>query len=279
MNRKIKMIGLDLDGTLLRDDKTLSPYTRKILERAIAQGIIVLAATGRPLGGIPKELRAFPGMRYVLSSNGARIIDQKEGRVLYEKLLSVDMAMRILDVLEAYDTEREFFLEGQGYAEKENMERLDHYFGRFHNESMIDYIRTTRISVDNVRETLQKKGWPVDKVQGVFASLEEKDKAWGELLQLSDVMVTGALVNNIEVCAAGVDKGSGLIRLGEILGIQREEIMACGDGKNDIGMIENCGFGVAMGNAVEEVKAAADHVTLSNEEDGAAKAIEQFALF
>ena len=63
MNKKIKMIGLDLDGTLLREDKTLSPYTKSILEKAIEKGIVVLAATGRPLGGIPKELREFPGMR------------------------------------------------------------------------------------------------------------------------------------------------------------------------------------------------------------------------
>ena len=278
MNKKIKMIGLDLDGTLLREDKTLSPYTKSILEKAIEKGIVVLAATGRPLGGIPKELREFPGMRYVISSNGARIIDQKDGHVLYENLISVERAMRILDILETYDTEREFFLVGQGYAEIDKMKELDRYFGRFHNEAMIEYIRTTRIPVDDVRETLEKKGRPLDKVQGVFVSLEEKEKAWEELLRLPGVMVTGALVNNIEVCAAGVDKGLGLIRLGEILGIEKEEIMACGDGKNDIGMIKMSGLGVAMGNGMEEVKAAADYVTLSNEEDGAAKAIEKFAL-
>lgn len=278
MNKKIKMIGLDLDGTLLREDKTLSPYTKTILEKAIAKGIIVLAATGRPLGGIPKELREFPGMRYVISSNGARIIDQNDGRILYENLISVERSMRILDILEAYDTEREFFLEGQGYAEIEKMKCLDRYFGRFHNEAMIEYIRTTRVPVDNVRETLEKFGRPVDKVQGVFTSLKEKEQAWEELMHLSGVMVTGALVNNIEVCAKGVDKGLGLIRLGEILGIEKEEIMACGDGKNDMGMIKMCGLGVAMGNAMEEVKDVADYVTLSNEEDGAAQAIEKFAL-
>ena len=69
------MIGLDLDGTLLREDKTLSTYSKEVITEAIRRGIIVLVATGRPISGIPKELREFPGMRYVLSANGARIVE------------------------------------------------------------------------------------------------------------------------------------------------------------------------------------------------------------
>lgn len=84
--------------------------------------------------------------------------------------------------------------------------------------------------------------------------------------------------NNIEVNALGVNKGIGLLKLGELLGIKREEIMACGDGMNDLEMIREAGLGVAMANAVQEVKDAADFVTDSNEKDGVAKAIEMFAL-
>ena len=72
--RKIRLIGLDLDGTLLSDKKELLPYTREVLRRAIERGIVVLAATGRPWTGIPQELREFPGIRYALTANGARII-------------------------------------------------------------------------------------------------------------------------------------------------------------------------------------------------------------
>lgn len=90
--------------------------------------------------------------------------------------------------------------------------------------------------------------------------------------------MTGALKNNIEVTAQNVNKGRAIIELGEMLSIKREEIMACGDGANDMEMIKRAGLGIAMGNAIEEVKRAADAITLTNDEDGAARAIEEYVL-
>ena len=87
--------------------------------------------------------------------------------------------------------------------------------------------------------------------------------------------LVGSLQYNIEINAAGVNKGTGLVNLGRMLGIRREEIMAFGDGDNDIAMLREAGFGVAMANADEQVKAAADYITLSNEEEGVAEAIER----
>ena len=75
MKIRAKMIGMDLDGTLLTTQKTLLPYTRKILRRAIDQGMIVLPATGRPFSGLPEEIVHFPGMRYAVTANGGRILD------------------------------------------------------------------------------------------------------------------------------------------------------------------------------------------------------------
>ena len=98
MNRKIRMVGLDLDGTLLTDKKELLPYTKDVLRRAVEQGIVVLVATGRPWLGVPEELRNFPGMRYALTSNGARIIDRDENRVIEEQLLSPELAGKALEI-------------------------------------------------------------------------------------------------------------------------------------------------------------------------------------
>ena len=78
MNQKIKMIGLDLDGTLLNERKEILPYTRQVLRKAVERGIIVLVATGRPFAGIPEELRVWSGMRYAVTANGARVIDGKK---------------------------------------------------------------------------------------------------------------------------------------------------------------------------------------------------------
>ena len=118
----------------------------------------------------------------------------------------------------------------------------------------------------------------MDKVQGVFADMKEREQAWQELKRFDSLELVGSLKYNIEINAAGVNKGKGLLELGGILGISREEIMAFGDGDNDIAMLREVGFGVAMENADEEVKAVADYVTGSNDEDGVAKAIARFVL-
>ena len=98
MEHRIKMIGLDLDGTLLNEKKEITPYSRNVIKKALDAGIIVLVATGRPWMGIPEELRSFPGMRYALTSNGARVIDTETGKVIEECLLSPELAKKTLEI-------------------------------------------------------------------------------------------------------------------------------------------------------------------------------------
>lgn len=118
----------------------------------------------------------------------------------------------------------------------------------------------------------------MDKVQALFADMEERAAAWKELSELKELELVGSLSYNIEINAAGVNKGTALVALGEMLGIPRESIMACGDGDNDVHLLREVGFGVAMANAQPLVKEAADYITASNDEDGVARAIEKFAL-
>lgn len=273
---KIKMIGLDLDGTLLNSQKQLSDYSREILESAIAQGVIVLVSTGRPLFGVPEFMREFPGMKYMLTANGARILKKEQGwEILYENLLSLEDASKVLDVLEEYDTLRDVYHNGIGYAGRAELERIEEFYPE---PAMREYILKTRNRVDNVREKMKEFSCGLDKIQAVFSSVEDRNEAMERLKRDTPFAITGALFNNIEVNAQGVNKGNGLIRLGETLGIQREEIMACGDGLNDLDMLRTVGLGVAMRNAVEEVKQISDYITESNDEDGVAKAIEKFVL-
>ena len=108
--------------------------------------------------------------------------------------------------------------------------------------------------------------------------MEERTQAWRELREVSGLELVGSLRYNIEINTAGVNKGTGLVNLGKVLGIKREEIMAFGDGDNDIVMLKEVGIGVAMANAEDKVKETADYITLSNEEDGVAEAIEKLVL-
>ena len=275
MEHKIKMIGLDLDGTLLTDKKELTARTKAVISSALRRGIVVLVATGRPWMGIPEELRNFPGVRYALTSNGARIIDAQEERVIEEHLLSPELALQALEICGKYDTLQEVYFDGQGYAPADKMAVVERYH---RNPSMCEYMRNTRIPVDNIAELVKEENRGLDKVQALFADMEERTQAWRELREVSGLELVGSLRYNIEINTAGVNKGTGLVNLGKVLGIKREEIMAFGDGDNDIVMLKEVGIGVAMANAEDKVKETADYITLSNEEDGVAEAIEKLVL-
>lgn len=276
MKHKIKMIGFDLDGTLLTDQKELGEYTVQILKRAVEEGIVILPITGRPLCGLPEEVTRLTGLRYAITANGARILDLKNAAVLKEQLVSVETAEKILDILGNYDSLREIYYDGTGYAEREKLEQIDHFF---EEGPMAEYVRSTRQPVDNLMDKFRKESREVDKVQGVFADLGEREAALDEIRKLEGVTITGALHNNIEVNAAGVDKGNALLWLAQYLGIAPEETMAFGDGNNDITLLEKAGTGVAMKNGIEEVKHAADRITeKTNDEEGAAKFIETYVL-
>ncbi len=275
MERKIRMVGLDLDGTLLNEKKELLPYTKDVIRRAVEKGVVVLIATGRPWLGIPEYLRNLPGMRYALTSNGARVIETQTGKVLVEHLLPLEKAKKSLEIAQKYDTLQEVYFQGQGYISEEGLRQIEKYH---RNPHMWEYVKSTRTTVPDIMAFLEELGKPVDKTQLLFADMDERKRAWTELEKDSGMVLVGSLGYNIEINGAGVNKGRGLVELGEILGISREEIMACGDGDNDEAMLREVGFGVAMANAEEQVKKAADYITGTNEEEGAAKAIEKFVL-
>ena len=275
MKHKIMMIGFDLDGTLLTTQKELTERTKRALTEAVRQGVIILPATGRPISGVPEEILHFPGVRFVVSSNGARIVDMEEGKTIYEKLLPVEKARKILDIFEEYDTLREVYYDGRGYARADSLSQVQRYVPL---ASMAAYITSTRVPVASVREKFEEENRDLDKIQALFADLSEKEEAWSRIEEIGGVEVTGAIANNIEVNAGGVHKGAALLVLGEKLGIHAEEIMAFGDGANDVCMIKTAGTGVAMANGIPKIREEADMIADSNDEDGVAKIIEQYVL-
>ena len=131
---------------------------------------------------------------------------------------------------------------------------------------MWEYVRSTRTVVPSIVKWYGEAERDADKLQLMFADMQDIERARKELEEIPGLVLTGSLGNNIEINAQGIDKGIGMIELGHRLGIDRDEIMACGDGDNDLEMLKAVGFGVAMGNAEESVKAVADYVTDTNEE-------------
>lgn len=273
MKYKVRMIAFDLDGTLLTTDKRLTDETRRTLEQAAKRGILLVPATGRPLTGMPAEVLGIAGVRYAITANGARVVSAEDGKILREKLISVEKARKVLDIYGEYDTLREIYYDGQGYMEARQMEQLDHYVP---DPNMAKYMRNTRKCVPNLMEKFRQENRAMDKVQAVFACAGEKEQAFRRIREMEGVEATGALSYNIEVTAGGINKGEALLWLAGDLGIDREEILAFGDGANDADMIRAAGIGAAMEVSVPEVRAAADILAGSNDEDGVARAIQRY---
>lgn len=272
---KIRMIAFDLDGTLLDSEKQITEYTKEVLKQAAGRGIEIVPSTGRPFKGVPKDVLNLPGVRYAVTSNGARMIEVKSGETVDSMLLSFENAKEILDIFREYDTIRDVFYDGRGYTERKKTVHIERYMVK---PVMAEYFRASRIAVDDIDELFLKENRAVDKVHALFADLGERQEAFERLRNLPAAEPSSSVKNNIEVNAAGVHKGIGLKRLGDMLGIRTDEILAFGDGLNDIRMLRTAGIGVAMENASQEVKEAADDTAFSNDRDGVAKYIEKHVL-
>ncbi|MDO4554222.1 MAG: Cof-type HAD-IIB family hydrolase [Lachnospiraceae bacterium] len=270
VDQDIRVVGLDLDGTLLRDDKTISEWTRHVLEQAALRGIYVLPATGRTRTGIPDFVQAIEGIQYGVCSNGATVVDLSTGEEIYSSKLSYEDSLRLLDIIEGYHTMHDCYIEGEGYTEERYIEELSAYGVE---PKIQELIKNTRTSVKDLRQVIEELQCPVEKFNMFFQDLNKREKVLKELSKLPFIKVTSSLTNNLEINAADCNKGSALLGFAKAKGFSKEQVMCCGDGNNDYDMIRMCGIGVAMTNGVENIKEAADYITYTNNEDGAAKAI------
>ena len=271
----IRLIALDLDGTLLTSEKTISPEDRAAVEEAIARGVLVVPVTGRPAQGVPKEVLELPGVRYVVSSNGATIRDIQTGQALLETHLEAETALAVLSASNHVTMIREAFRAGVGYLSQADYDILcDRYEG-----AMLAYVLDTRQVVPGtLEEFLRDDPRPIEELFFLTDSEETKWDLQTVLSALPGISFADPFPRDLEVMAGGIDKGEGLRFLLDRLGITPEETMALGDGGSDLPMLRAAGIGVAMGNSIETVKAGADWVTGSCDENGVAQAIYQFVL-
>lgn len=269
---EIKLIALDLDGTLLDSQKRLSYKNEIVLKECIDRGIWVVPCTGRIWNGIPDFLRNFPGIRYAITTNGALIEDVTEGIILDERKMGCELALDILKMARQFHTMYDAYAGGRAFGEAYFMDHMDEYG----IEPLIQkMVRSTREIVPDVWQKIKELGQPVEKVNYFFGDMEERARARAALDARGDVIVTSSISNNLEINAVGATKGEGILRLAAHLGLKPEETMGFGDGGNDVTMMQMAGIGVAMGNAKDSLKEIADYVTLTNDEDGVAAAIER----
>lgn len=268
----IRLIALDLDETLLDSQKRLSPGNRRALEKCMEQGIEIVPCTGRIWAGIPEFIREMPGIHYAITTNGAVIEDLVNHQVLDERKLSWQQAVEILEMGKNLHIMYDVYEGGQGYGEARFMECMADYGIPPLVQEMI---RTTRLVVPDIIEKVKEIRLPAEKVNYFFGDSEKRAYAREALNARGDVFVSSSFPYNLEINALGATKGEALLRLGKYLGLKREQLMGFGDGENDLTMIRMAGVGVAMANAVESLREAADYVTKTNDEDGVAAAVER----
>lgn len=275
MNKEIKLIALDIDGTSMNEDGIISDYTRSIIQK-IANNYILVPCSGRGFKGLVDETLKVEGIDYVVSANGAIVTRVKDKKKLFEALISYEIASSII---EKYTLDNGFSYvhcidedcTHLGYVKNKDVfdERYAVIFGKKYEELMFN----------DLPEKMRQTKMDVAKIGMRFPSIELAHK-YKEIIEneYEEVNVFNTDIGALEITSKDASKGSSLKKLCEILNIDCKEVCAIGDNGNDISMIEFAKLGVAMGNALPEVKKVAKIITTTNNEDGAAHFLEDYLL-
>ncbi len=263
-----KIIALDLDGTLTNSEKKITPKTKEAIFRIQEKGVKVVLASGRPTPGViplAEELRLQDYGSYILSFNGGKIINCKTKEAVYNQVLPRKIIKEIYAEALLQDAgiityEDDAIIAGNGIDKYCEIEAGINKLPIKEVDDFVDYI-----NFDVNKCLLTGHGEHMARVERNFA------KRFGTVLN-----VYRSEPFFVEIMPKGIDKAQSLEKLLNKLGFTRAELICCGDGFNDLSMIKYAGLGVAMSNAQDEVKQAADFITKSNDEDGVAYVIEKF---
>lgn len=276
MKYDIKIITLDLDGTLLNSEKKLSVRNRAALTAAADKGIYIVPATGRLASALTPSVRELPFLRYVISVNGALIEDVTSGEVLIRNEIPNADALRILDVLRDYPGIYDCYIDGCGYMNREMLDKASDYTI---DEKHLELVRSTRKPVADLRQYVIDWARSIQKSQIMFRSRADRDRYLPEIeKRLPDFLHSCTYSSNIEINSPDAHKGAALKHLCAHLGIPLANAMSFGDGSNDISMLQSAGVGVIMSNADSELLHFGDIIAPSCDEDGVAQIIEEYVL-
>ncbi len=278
-HNRIRIVALDLDGTLLDSQKRLSDANRVALERAAKSGMLIVPTTGRFFGMMPQSVRDLPFVRYAITVNGAQVYDRETDAAIVREEIPIAMAVDLMRLLDRYDVIYDCYRSNWGWMTADLQMKAADYATDAHYLKMI---REFRKPVSELKAHLLDTA-PEGDVQKVmmFSRNSADGKQVAEAIRdevtalFPELKITSSTWNNLEFNISSANKGNSLRRFAEHLGLSLENCMAFGDGLNDLSMIEAAGIGVAMSNAHPDVLAAADVVAASNDEDGVAKVIDE----
>lgn len=264
----LKLIAIDVDGTLLDSKHQLSDENKKWIQFVVSQGTTLALASGRPLHGlfdVYEQLEINEGNHYLVGFNGAQIADAKTHALIYEQTHPMDVSKKILRFLEQFDI-------------SVILSKGDKLIVQDPNAFMLDVESTTNkmdvVVVNNLADFIDYRpnkilisGEP-GKLKALRNQIEEPFREIVDFVPSS--------THFLEIIVKDCNKGTSIAQLQEILSIEQCEIMTIGDNYNDLTMIEYAGVGVAMGNAELDIQVKANFVTLNNDENGVAHALERY---
>ena len=242
----IRMIGLDLDGTLLTADKRISEENKKTLYRASEQGITIVPVTGRPYFGIPATVMELPFIRYAITSNGAVTTDRAGGGVIRERCMTAQKAAEVLSKARESDIIREYFTGGYGHHDLQGRRLLKERFG---NTPVMGYLRQSRILEEDLMQSLGAQPGGIENLSIMCRSESQKYDVLGRIRHIEGIRIIFPWPYSADQAPTDFYVNTELTE-----------------------------SGVAVFNSYEDVKEAADFVTDDNEHDGVAAAIIKHVL-
>ena len=264
-----KLLAIDMDGTLLNDEKKISLANYEAIQQARENGVKVVLASGRPLVGFKRyleELNLVSEEDYAVAFNGALVQSSEGGEIISKTTLTLE------DYKSLYKLSKELKVNIHALTETSVISPKDSEYTR--REAEMNGISNEIIAVEDVTEdTTIVKVMFIDKPELIDEIIQKIPEEVS-----SKYTVVRSAPFFLEFLHKSVNKGAGVAALAKKLNIKQEEVICIGDAGNDIHMIKYAGLGVAMGNAFPEVKRIANFITKTNEEDGVAYIINKFIL-
>lgn len=269
--KDIRLLALDLDGTVLRTNNTLSPKVKQAIIKAAESGLEIVVASGRPYTSMPKEILGLGVINYYIASNGAAIYNG-EGKRLRSVMLSESDVLKLLKLTESYDLIWEAFTE-RGTCTDSRYYNDPTRYGC--SEAYIEYVQSSRGSSGDMRGYIYEHRKCLDSVEFVATDSGLRAKLWAMIEKnIPSFYVTSSSRNFVEIMDGEATKANALGYICEKLGISPQDTAAAGNADNDVDMINIAGVGAAVKNASKSCLEAADIVVASNDDDGVAELIE-----
>ena len=267
------LIAMDMDGTLLRSDKTISPAVLSAIHDAVSAGKVAALGTGRPASELAPYREILKDIRYAVLESGSLLYDLQKEKVLLAHFLDPACIPAVLEAVSHEDVMPQAMCGGRSYVNGEDIPRMAHYqMGVY--QSLYE---ETADRVSDIRAFIREHAAGIEKINLYHTSPESRERTAARLADVP-AQKTYAEQSSLEISPQGITKGQGLVELCGIPGIPVEQSIAVGDADNDIPMLRAAGLGIAVANANEHVLAAADVVVADNDHDGCAEAIRRYLL-